>query len=571
MTFKNKIRVCFFLVMIFSVPSHGVNRCLMGLPTVSHQWMAIPVAGSLTALQTKRFSHPTLVTKNFPSKHHTQIYGIATYDALFKYVLSQKTVQASFFRTFLPGIPIKSIERLDDHMNPLQSLQHLRSLFAGKDVAAKVSKLRKAEEKSKLTANPDATKFLSDLIGHFDDFQNLIPKQEHNDTMDFVCELDNGDYALVEMQVLPEKHWYARSLAYVAAFYGNQLRKGDNEWKNIKKVIGVNILGGGKEARQYWGNTPEQFIRHYKITEQKDTVSGFINDIELMQYHFMNPPKPFDVDVHELKDWITFFRDGSTMSEDDVRRTIKTEAVLKAFAYAKISKLPAEVQQGYHAQDKEFDQYSNHTAKEIEKGRQEGELNAKMSAARKMILNGTPNEDILDLIEGIEVEQIDMIRQTLAIEQNKKPGRDGNAKQNALSFMDESTMSENEVKRTITVGSVLEVFKRSTTSSWPKKVQEDYAAEEKKYDQYAEHVAKEIEKGRQEGQLKGKTDVARKMILKGKTNEDILEIVEGLTVDQIENLRQTIAYEKSKKRDRNGDDHPKDDRKSSQPLSKDRR
>ena len=216
-----------------------------------------------------------------PSSQHRQVYGIATYDSLFKYVLSQKSVQASFFRTFLPGIPVKSIEKLDEHMNPIKSFQHLRNTLAGEDVDKVVRTLRrshefsvhtKGKEKGSSLVHDDATKFLKDVVTHFDDFQALIPNPEYNGTMDFVCELDNGDYALVEMQVVPQSHWDERALAYVAAFYGNQLRQGDS-WKNLKKVIGINILGGGKDVLQHWGETPEQFVRHYKMQEQKHTPS----------------------------------------------------------------------------------------------------------------------------------------------------------------------------------------------------------------------------------------------------------------------------------------------------------
>ena len=71
--------------------------------------------------------------------------------------------------------------------------------------------------------------------------------------MDFVCELDNDNgFALVEMQVLPDDSWDTRALAYVAAFYGNQLSKGA-EWKDLRKVVGINIsLGGGSDNSTHW-------------------------------------------------------------------------------------------------------------------------------------------------------------------------------------------------------------------------------------------------------------------------------------------------------------------------------
>ncbi len=44
--------------------------------------------------------------------------------------------------------------------------------------------------------------------------------------MDFVCKLNTGETALVEMQVAPQDYWDRRALAYAAALYGNQMREG---------------------------------------------------------------------------------------------------------------------------------------------------------------------------------------------------------------------------------------------------------------------------------------------------------------------------------------------------------
>jgi hypothetical protein len=58
----------------------------------------------------------------------------------------------------------------------------------------------------------------------------------------------------------------------VAAFYGNQLRRGDKKkWEqHIKKVIGINILGGGKDD---------------KVSKR------YIDGIELIQYSIMSAPE----------------------------------------------------------------------------------------------------------------------------------------------------------------------------------------------------------------------------------------------------------------------------------------
>lgn len=70
-----------------------------------------------------------------------QTYGIATHDALFKHVLSDKHIRPSFFQAFIPGLAITSSKRLDDHMNPLQDFQHLRDFIHRKDTAETVGSI----------------------------------------------------------------------------------------------------------------------------------------------------------------------------------------------------------------------------------------------------------------------------------------------------------------------------------------------------------------------------------------------------------------------------------------------
>src|ERR1700752_2841393 len=102
-----------------------------------------------------------------------QIFGIVTYDALFKWVLSDKAVRPSFFHAFIPGVVVKSSERLDDHMNPHQELQVLRELLNHKDTTDLVASLRENHSDLKVhmadSHHDRATEFLKNLIRHFDD------------------------------------------------------------------------------------------------------------------------------------------------------------------------------------------------------------------------------------------------------------------------------------------------------------------------------------------------------------------------------------------------------------------
>ena len=73
------------------------------------------------------------------------------------------------------------------------------------------------------------------------------------------------------------------------------------------------------------------------------------------QYSIMNAPKTNS--NQEQQDWITFFKEGHYMSEKDVKKKIKTSAVLEAFKRSRIKNLPAKVLSDYEEEDKEYDRY----------------------------------------------------------------------------------------------------------------------------------------------------------------------------------------------------------------------
>ena len=186
------------------------------------------------------------------TRGRNQIYSIPTYDAAFKLVLSEPKILPSFFHAFVPDLAIRSSSRLDEHMNPLQLFQLLRHFVNSQETEEIVEALKKAshlevhvkQDQEELQLSSKASKLLQDFIQRFEDIKLAFPSQRFDGTMDFVCELSNGDYALVEMQVAPKDYWDKRAFAYLSAFFGNQLREG-GDWSKIKKVVGINILGGG--------------------------------------------------------------------------------------------------------------------------------------------------------------------------------------------------------------------------------------------------------------------------------------------------------------------------------------
>ena len=209
--------------------------------------------------------------------------------------------------------------------------------------------------------------------------------------MDFVCKLDNGEFSLVEMQVLPKDYWDERTLAYAALFYGKQLCKGQ-DWPDIRKVYAINILGGGTREHAHWPETPEQYMRHYRFQEQlhKESCERFIDGIELIQCSVMNAPDALSSEDQnqERRDWITFFKRAALMNEDQVKSEIHTPAVLNAFKMARLSHLPKKVKCQYDAQNELNNQVSQHTATRFAAGRAEGRAEGKtealLQAARNM-------------------------------------------------------------------------------------------------------------------------------------------------------------------------------------------
>jgi len=56
------------------------------------------------------------------------------------------------------------------------------------------------------------------------------------------------------------------------------MREGD-KWKNIKCVIGIDILGGGKDRSEHWKDSSTKYVSHYKNQEQLHRPARYIEII----------------------------------------------------------------------------------------------------------------------------------------------------------------------------------------------------------------------------------------------------------------------------------------------------
>lgn len=351
-----------------------------------------------------------------------QTYGVTTYDAAFKHVLYSDNVRLSFLRSFVPGLNVTSSTILDEYMRPVVPVQRLRNFLSSTETLKTLALFKniKPQDPNLIVSYRDekhtgATNFLQGIISNIADIKKSIPDLKKEGKMDVVCQLDNGDYALVEMQVVEEDNWDNRALAYLAFYYGDQIKKGEH-WKQLKKVIGINILGGGKNDIRHRSEptNPNQYVRHYKFQEQcnKESVPRFIEGMELWQYSIQNIPDNLEGTEgnQELKEWLLYFHSAHKMTEDEVKNNVTTPAVLEAFERIKLAKLPLAVLQNYKVEDDKFERYSTATNKKVsyavkdaEEKRQEAEEKLHVAEEREktmimnMIKNGFMKEQIMNL------------------------------------------------------------------------------------------------------------------------------------------------------------------------------
>ena len=69
---------------------------------------------------------------------------------------------------------------------------------------------------------------------------------------------------------------------------------------------------------------------------------------------------------------IFHFARAHLMSEEEVKRTIKTPAVLRAFERAKLNHFPDSVRKAYNEEEDSYTKYSKHSAVMHQKGKEEG-------------------------------------------------------------------------------------------------------------------------------------------------------------------------------------------------------
>jgi predicted transposase/invertase (TIGR01784 family) len=284
-----------------------------------------------------------------------QLYGVPTFDSSFKHIMSDSIVRLEFVKVFGKLPNVKDVTLLDVAMNPIKELTDVRK-FLNSERNLKFVRMVQSNDSATFSVTreeqgrgpaviSDGNEFLHGLSKVFGDLKDYFPLRERDSQLDLICELDSGQFVLIEVQVQSQDHWDSRALAYAAGFYGNQLKRGDS-WKDLKQVIAINILGKGVRESDPWRDCPHEVVRHYVFT---DTANGpdakhTIKDLQLIQYCV--PHLHEKTDDETFQEWARFLQSANEFTEAEVS-TLKSAAVRKAFEKARVRNMPRSVQQAY--------------------------------------------------------------------------------------------------------------------------------------------------------------------------------------------------------------------------------
>lgn len=346
-----------------------------------------------------------------------QVFARATYDCTAKYVLSDDEIRLDFLKTFVNSA-IASSENLDLSLNPLKTLSNMRELLNHSSNKKFMSWVKNNPNNYKVMEGNEVsqtgTNLIRELSKSFDDLVKTFPS-EKDARLDLLCHLSSGEYALVEIQVKKQNFWDNRALAYVSSIYGNQLAVG-GKWADLKKVIGVNILGGGPADVRYWEKTDKSY-RHY-IVQDKHNPAHVINGIELIQYSLgdINWEDEKIKGNQNLKDWLEYFKDAHTKEQipEHVSSPIK-----KAYEKIMLDKFSPDFKKAYDIEADNFENLTEYTnavrnsaqeeikaesEKKLEEMRSENEKKIKETASKMLADKMTP--ETISKYLGLSIEDV---------------------------------------------------------------------------------------------------------------------------------------------------------------------
>ena len=250
--------------------------------------------------------------------------------------------------------------------------------------------------------------FLNDIFaGQTSTIQNvtfLKPVQEPEvasqrvSIVDIMCEADNGDHFIVEMQVLHEPGFEKRAQFYAARAYIDQRQTGV-AYKDLKQVIFLAITDFS-----LFPNKPG-YLSHHHVLD----VETHERDLKDFSFSFLELPK-FKVKKNQLKTmvekWTYFFQNAQETNENDLNKIAGSDLIIKR-AFEQLNRYswtPAELRT-YNSIDMKISADRAIIEGAHEQGKAKGKIEGKLEIAQNLLKENYPIETITH-ITGLTIEQI---------------------------------------------------------------------------------------------------------------------------------------------------------------------
>lgn len=222
--------------------------------------------------------------------------------------------------------------------------------------------------------------------------------------LDVKAQLSNGDWVIIEMQVLNVAGFEKRVLYNATKTYSTQLKKGE-DYEILSPVIALTIT----DFEMF--DEIDRPISRFILKEKESSVEYLISDVELV---FVELPK-FKVLLDDLKTltdkWIYFLQNARDLSV--VPETMGEVAEIRqAFDIANQAGLtPEELDEFEHqwmylADQKGSATYARRKGKE--EGKEEGKKEMQRSIAQKLL--PTLDDTAINQITGLTLEEIRALR-----------------------------------------------------------------------------------------------------------------------------------------------------------------
>ena len=232
----------------------------------------------------------------------------------------------------------------------------------------------------------------------------LVPQLylHKNSIVDVLCKDVKGRKFCVEMQMEWSKSFKQRVLFNASKIYVTQAMKKD-QYSELQPVYSLNLVN---DIFEY--DMPDTYIHNYKIVHDKDSKKV----IEGLHFTFIELPKFTPHTITEKKMtvlWLRFLTEIGTNTEQVPAELEASPEIHKALEELKVTGFTEEELRAYEKlldnirveRTLQQDSYEKGVAEGLEKG----QTRTSLTIAKKMLLAGLPDSQIMDFT-GLTQEQI---------------------------------------------------------------------------------------------------------------------------------------------------------------------